>query len=86
MIPLITKEVCSTLNIELQKEGLGCLTQTIENLESLQPHLFQELSQGSVVITAMHGIAAGEASLRLALVVYKLVESQLDVNQLEELL
>jgi len=83
MIPEISEEVCNVLDHELDREQLSCLEVIISRLEEEQPHLFHEIACGVNTITANNGIFAGEAALRLCLIVYKLIEAQIEAEELE---
>ena len=83
MIPEISEEVCDVLDHELDREQLSCLKIMFSRLEREQPYLFKEIACGVNTIAFYNGIIAGEAALRLSLIVYKLIEAQIEAEELE---
>ena len=84
MIPRISAEVCEVFDKELGEigiEGLGIIFSAFENL---QPDLMLQMAAGLTSIAKLHGTLAAEAACRLAVIVYRLIEIQLEVNDLEK--
>jgi hypothetical protein len=84
VIPKIPQEVVNVFNRELRKEGPKYLSDVLKEVEKEQPNLFWELKQAAKVLVKKYGENASEGALRLAMIVYRLVEIELEISELEK--
>lgn len=83
-VPFVTEAVCLAVTDELVRVGEPYLTKAIEALSIEQPHLITTLNCFVNKFVHIHGILAAESLFRLLILQYKLIETQFDVNDLEE--
>lgn len=84
ILPVVTKEICASVSNEIKRGGINYLTTAIDSLKEEQSCLFGMIGAILERYEATHGITAAEAMLRVLVIMYKLIEAQFDVNELEE--
>ncbi len=78
MLPIVSQEVCETIVHELEDQAIySDIGKGQEALQWQWAHAYHEIS---ILLSK----EAGEAALRLAMLTYKALESQLEVNALED--
>lgn len=83
MIPEISGSVIETVTHELAREDILCLANKYKELAKTQPMLFHQIAGGVESMRRWHGPEAAEGAVRLCMIIYKMVEAQIEVNDLE---
>ena len=78
MIPEIKEEICETIIHEIERENT-----TYEKIATNQTALQWQWVHAYMEIKELFGIGAAEAALRLAMLTYKAIDAQIEVNNLE---
>ena len=78
MIPIVSEEVCEIISLETIKDGTIWL-----RIAPHQEHLQYQWLMAYMQIGNELGLEAAESALRLSMLTYKAIESQMEVNDLE---
>lgn len=84
MIPKISEEVCRSVMECTEREGMGNLRTLVGEWPKTQPILTVCLHSMVKVIAEEHGRVTGEMALRACLTLYKIIDTQMEVNDLNE--
>ena len=84
MIPEISLAVIETVNHEIRREGPAVLARKLEELQDTQPLLYEQIAGGLQNIQHFHGVLGAEVAGRLCVIIYKMIEAQIEAEQLEE--
>jgi len=79
VIPIISTAVCETVAEEVTKDST-----IYERIATEQTALHWQWLQAYMEVKEMFGDGAAEATLRLAMLTYKAINAQFEVNELEE--
>ena len=83
-IPLITEDICLAVGNELSRKGIEHLVEGLEDIILKQPNLCAVINGLSTQTIDLYGILAGESMMRIFVLLYKIIETQFEVNELEE--
>lgn len=80
-IPLITKEICDAVNDEIVRKGFPLLRVSLRRMARDQPNLIMALSTFVDKFTEVHGKLASEAMMRILVLQYKMIETQIEEQE-----
>ncbi len=83
-MPQITEAICIAVNDELKRKGIKYLAEELDDFEIEQPFLFVTMVGAINHCVEKHGTLVGESVGRSFILMYKLIKTQIEVNELEE--
>ena len=83
-IPAITEAVCLAVVDEVKRRGVLHLAEGLDCIQKTQPALVKTLGTFIDKVIEVHGTLAAESLTRLLVLQYKIIETQIVVNELEE--